>query len=166
MRQGLDFIRGQNVKLAATSTTRESLIRQIRLAVDSHTTPEGKLQIHCSITIFSEELTVFLGFGNRQLMSDLGDWYDCSPQWKYMTKNKGIDLIVNIWVNLIGATTPELIQSTMPRDAIGGGLTGRMIFVHAERKGKTVIYPMKSPEGLELEKVLSIDLEAISMLLG
>lgn len=166
MRQGLPFITERGMKLAANSTTRESLIKQLRMSIDPHTDSEGRLQMHCSMTIFSEELTVFLGFNNKQLISDLTEWYDCAKRWKYETKHQGIDNIVNVWVNMIGATTPELVQATMPREAVGGGLTSRMIFVYAHRKGKVVVYPIRTPEELELGKLLSIDLESISMLSG
>lgn len=166
MRQGLYFLNQKGVVLAAEATTREALIKQLRRANDSDISPEGGLQLHCSLTIFSQELVVFLGYDNKQLMYDLTDWYDCGDKWTYETKGAGTDNIVNVWVNLIGAITPSLIQSSMPLQAIGGGLTSRMVFVYAEKRGKIISFPMPTPEEIKLRDVLSIDLESISMLRG
>jgi hypothetical protein len=96
-------------------------------------------------------------------MSDLCDWYDCGPVWKYETKHQGVDDISGVWVNLFGATTPSLLQTTLPRDAIGGGLTARMILIFERTKGRTIIWPMFPKE---LGEKLQHDLEHISMMHG
>lgn len=122
--------------------------------------------MHSSLTIFSKELTVFLGYNNQQLMADLTDWYDCAGRWEYRTKNMGTDDISGVWVNLIGATTPDLLQTTLPRDAIGGGLTSRIIFVFENKKDHTEPFPIMSQGEIELGQQLRTDLERISMLQG
>jgi hypothetical protein len=111
----------------------------------------------------SMELTVFLGYQNRQLMSDLTDWYDCRDQWTYRTKGSGVDEILGVWVNLLGGTTPDLIQVTMPLEAIGGGMTSRMIFVFEPGREKSVVMPFADPE---LRRSLLSDLEVIKTLKG
>jgi hypothetical protein len=78
----------------------------------------------------------------------------------------GTDEIIGVWVNLIGATTPELLQTTLPADAIGGGLTSRMIFVFEQNKGKIVPNPFQSQEEKDLGQDLIIDLERICMMSG
>ena len=122
--------------------------------------------LHASLTIYSQELTVFLGYNNQALMADLADWYDCRDTWTYRTKNMGTDEIIGVWVNLIGATTPELLQTTLPRDAIGGGLTSRIIFVFEHRKGKIVPEDFQTEEERKLQKALLADLERICMMSG
>lgn len=153
-----------NIKLAAEATTRESLVRELKKANHSTFDPATSNQMfHSSLTIHSQELTVFLGYDNKQLMSDLTDWYDCRNRWTYRTKTQGEDDIVGVWVNLFGATTPELVQSTMPMDAIGGGLTSRMIFVFEREKYKTSVFP-SFPR--ELGELLLADLEKIHLMAG
>lgn len=155
------------VKMAAESITREALIRELRQTTSTDIDPNtGNIELHSSLTIYSQELTVFLGYSNMALMSDLTDWYDCRTRWTYRTKNMGTDEIIGVWVNLIGATTPELIQSTLPRDAIGGGLTSRIIFVYEDKKGKIVPAPFltKKEEGLKSD--LIADLERIAGIRG
>jgi len=166
MGPGFDLLSDLDVQMAAEAITREALIRELSKSGGSFVTDDGTPVNHCSLTIFSKELTVFLGYQNHQLMSDLTDWFDCHSHWTYRTKTQGDDKITGVWVNLIGATTPQLIQSAMSLEAIGGGLTSRMIFVYEHRRGKTVALPMLTKDDLVLREKLLRDLERISLLQG
>lgn len=160
------FLEELQIKCAAEAITREALIRELKNANDNVVTSDGKMFFHSSLTIWSQELTVFLGYQNFQLMSDLTDWYDCRNQWTYRTKNMGTDEIIGVFVNLFGATTPDLIRSTMPLNAIGGGLTSRMVFVYEQNKGKVVPYPALSERERSLKSRLQNDLARIHLLTG
>ena len=166
MSVGEGFLRELGIKLSSSSITREALIHQLKTSSDTHIDAAGKMFLHSSLTIFSKELTVFLGYNNQQLMADLTDWFDCADAWEYRTKNMGTDDITGVWVNLIGATTPDLLNSTLPKDAIGGGLTSRMIFVYEQDKDHTEVAPFLSTKEIELAQDLLIDLEQIAMLQG
>lgn len=159
------FIDRIGIPLAAEAVTREALIRTLKESESVLSTETGII-VHSSLTVFSPELTVFLGYNNTQLMSDLTDWFDCSEKWVYRTKTAGTDDISGVFINLLGATTPDLIRSTLPLDAIGGGLTSRMIFVFEEKKGKIVPFPFVSEETRKLETKLYYDIECINMLQG
>lgn len=165
---GYNFLTELNIRLSAEATTRESLIRYLKQSSDTHIDQEtGRQSLHSSLTIWSQELTVFLGYNNSQLMSDLTDWYDCKKRWHYSTKDRSLsDDLVNIWVNLYGATTPPLIQTALPQDAIGGGLTSRVIFVFEENKRCTVAVPELSDKQMALHPKLLHDLEMIHLLSG
>jgi hypothetical protein len=168
MGPGYFFLRKLGVRMAAEAITREALIRELKEANDTAINAvTGMMYNSSSLTIYSQELTVFLGYNNGQLMSDLTDWYDCRDRWKYRTKHMGTDDIEGVWVNLIGATTPDLIQSTLPRDAIGGGLTSRIIFIFEPKKGRVISEPYNETAGDgELEDQLMRDLEAINAMSG
>jgi len=166
MGPGMVFLNQLGIRLSAEATTREALIKALEESKDVIENTNGLMIMHSSLTIFSQELTVFLGYNNVQLMSDLTDWYDCRDKWTYRTKGQGTDEIVGVWVNLIGATTPELVQTTLPKDAIGGGLTSRMIFVYEENKAKVSPIPFLNSREIELEADLKLDLEEISMMMG
>lgn len=166
MSPGLEMLEDLNIHLAAESITREALIRELRTATTTVTGTDGTIEFHSSLTIYSPELVVFLGHNNPQLLSDLTDWYDCRRKWTYRTKTQGTDEIHGVWVNLIGATTPELLQSALPLDAIGGGLTSRMIFVYEENKGKIVPAPFMTEVQLAMRDKLLRDLDRISLIQG
>jgi hypothetical protein len=155
-----------NIKLAAEAITREQLIRELANSQDTVTLSDGRMLSHCSLTVCSSELTVFLGFKNLQLLSDLTDWYDCKRHWTYRTKNSGTDEVKGVWVNLLGATTPSLIRSSLPMDAVGGGLASRIVFVYAHRKQKTVVDPFMTKEEKSIRERLLNDLERIILLSG
>jgi len=167
MGPGAKFLRKLGVKVAAEATTREALIRALKESfrpdVSSKT---NKMIAHSSLTVFSPELTVFIGYNNLTLMADLADWYDAAERWTYRTKNQGTDEILGVYVNLLGATTPELLQTTLPRDAIGGGLTSRIVFVYEEKKGKLVPMPFLSDNQVRLGEDLEERLSDIHLMTG
>jgi len=126
----------------------------------------GEQQYHSSLTIFSTEFTVFLGYHNKELIAALCEWYDCQPRWSYETIARKKEEVIGVWVNILAGTTPDSLQSSLPIESIGGGLTSRIIFVYEERRGKLVIIPTKSEREIWLQQMLVNDLEIISMLSG
>jgi hypothetical protein len=127
---------------------------------------DGKIKFHCSLTAFSEELSVFLGQGDIKLLANMTDWYDSKDSWEYETIGRGLDSIHGMCFNMLGATAPEWIQSMLPHEAIGGGFTSRVVFVVEERKGKTVPDHTVTNEESALGEMLVQDLENINKLCG
>lgn len=172
MAYGKNFLVRAQVAMAAESITREALVREIFDAADTVQDKDDatKLSFHSSLTVVAPELVVFLGYNQQQLMMDLTDWFDCGHgpegRWTYRTKTQGSDEIIGVWVNLIGATTPDLLRSSLSMDAIGGGLTSRIIFVYAPDRGKLCPAPFASKAMLQLEEDLYYDLEEIHHLQG
>lgn len=137
-----DLLRSVDIKMASEAITREQLIIELSQATHNSENPKtGLPELFTSLTVFSKEFTVFLGFNNTQLIMDLTDWYDCDDRWKYSTKTSGKEDIKGVWLNIIGATTPSQLQSSLPVDAIGGGLSSRVFFVYESERGKKVRYP-------------------------
>jgi hypothetical protein len=156
-----------SIKLSAQATSLQALIRRMK---DTNLTDidlvTGEQQYHSSLTIFSTEFTVFLGYHNKELIAALCEWYDCQPRWSYETIARKKEEIIGVWVNLLAGTTPDAIQSSLPVESIGGGLTSRIIFVYEEKRGKLVIVPTKTEREIMLQQNLISDLEKISMLSG
>lgn len=156
-----------SIRLSAQATSLQALIRRMKETnltdIDLVT---GEQQYHSSLTIFSTEFTVFLGYHNKELIAALCEWYDCHSRWSYETIARKKEEIIGVWVNLFAGTTPDAIQSSLPIESIGGGLTSRIIFVYEERKGKLVVIPTKTEREILLQQALVNDLETISMLSG
>lgn len=165
---GKNILRQQKgVILAAESVTREALIRIMKGASSTFIDPYTNTpMLQCPVTVFSEELAVFLGQADLKFLSNLTDWYDSDEQWSYETKGGGKEQIDGVCVNILGATAPEWLQSILPQEAIGGGFTSRIIFIVEERKRKTVVNPTLGVRELELRKKLISDLEQIMLLNG
>lgn len=168
MRYSYDILKEiPSIRMAAQATSLQSLIRRMKETnLNSMEIDTGKMQFHSSMTIFSDEFTVFLGYHNRELMAALCDWFDCKDRWVYDTIKRDREEIVGVWVNILGGTTPDNIQSSFPMEAIGGGLTSRIIFVNEEKSDKLVIFPAATAAEIELQQYLIQDLEQIALLSG
>lgn len=155
------------IRLSAQATSLQALIRRMKETnltdIDMET---GQQYFHSSLSIFSNEFTVFLGYHNRELITSLCDWYDCHNRWTYDTIKRDKEEVIGVWVNVLAGTTPDNIQSSLPMEAIGGGLTSRIIFVFEEKKNKLVVFPSSTQREVELQQHLAHDLEQISLLSG
>ncbi len=168
MEPGRDFLNNINVNIAPDATSQVALLSELEDAIESGMTDRDGVPIpaHCSLTVYSMELTVFLSYNNPDLLTYLTNWYDCDPRWRYKTQSRGDQVIENVWVNLLGATTPELIASSLPRDTVGGGLASRIIFVYENKKGKTISLTKMKPVDEVLQNNLIHDLQEINLMHG
>ncbi len=155
------------IRLSAQATSLQALIRRMK---DTNLTDvnieTGEQTYHSSLTVFSTEFTVFLGYHNQELIAALCEWYDCHNRWTYETIARKKEEVVGVWVNLFAGTTPDAIQASLPIESIGGGLTSRIIFVVEEKRGKLVVIPTKTEREVELQQKLIYDLEAINSMSG
>ena len=168
---GYELLKRQGIFLAAESVTREALIEdlegQSELSVQPGENISAKdVSSHCSMTVYNDELAVFFRKGDEDFVRALTAWYDCLDRFEYKTKNSGQNKLVGVWVNMIGATTPEILNRVLPPEAYGGGLNSRIIYVYADRKGKVVPYPFRVQLNQDLFEDLHVDLEKIKMLRG
>ena len=155
------------IRLSAQATSLQALIRRMKdINLSDVEIETGLTQHHASITIFSNEFTVFLGYHNRELIASLCDWYDCHNKWSYETIKRDREEIVGVWVNILAGTTPDNIQSSLPIEAIGGGLTSRIIFVVESKPAKLVVFPSVSEREIELQQYLVRDLEQMTLMSG
>jgi len=158
MTPALKIVREVGIRIASNTTTREALIRELAESAMNPATLDAAPQQHASLSVFSTEFTVFLGYKNLQLISDLCTWYDCEDIFIYRTKNSGTDVISGVFLNIIGATTPDLLQMSMPLEAIGAGLPSRIVFIFEAGPGEKKVFPY---EDAELRETLTRDLNLI-----
>ena len=168
MNIGKDLLQEINgILMASESTTREALIRDMKDGITTFTDPtDGMLKFHSSVTVFSEELSVFLGQQNIKFLADLTDWFDASDQWTYRTKGSGTDKLVGVCVNILGATAPDWLRSILPQEAFGGGFTSRVIFVVEDGKKQVIADPRIPEEVQRMRPALVHDLEVINSMAG
>jgi hypothetical protein len=101
------------------------------------------------------------------MITYLTDLFDAQKiPWKYRTKHAGNNVIPSVFLNLLAATTPESIASSLPSSAIGTGLTSRIMFAWADKKYKKVCYPEETEEEIILKEKLLKDLYLISRMVG
>lgn len=150
-----------------SSSGRQAMILAMKRASKNFEDPiDGQIKFHCSVTAFSEELSVFLGQGDIAYLSNLTDWYDSKDDWEYETVGRGKDSLQGLCLNLCGGTAPDWIQSMIPQEALGGGFTSRVIFIVEEKKRKIVPEYLVDDATRELGGKLLRDLERIANLSG
>ena len=83
-----------------------------------------------SCFIYSPELGTFLGSDSYAtgLMLLITTLYGCPGDWESRTKTQGIDILKDVFINIIGCTVPQWL-SKMPADMVEGGFSSRTIFV-------------------------------------
>ena len=157
------------IQLSADAITKEALLQDLELCATDEQMPNGDLFRHSSLSVISREFESFLGQKqeNTKMLVLLTDLFDCQElPWKYRTKHSGTNVIPSVYLNILGATTPESLASTLPTTAIGGGLTSRIIFIWGSEKNKKIPIPHLSPELYEMREALINDLTVISRISG
>lgn len=162
----LKQVPGVTVAPESSSGKQSTILVMKRAGVDFVDPTDNKTKRHCSVTAFSEELSVFLGQGDIAYLSSLTDWYDSKDDWEYETVGRGKDSIKGVCLNLVGGTAPDWIQSMIPHEAVGGGFTSRVIFIVEEAKRKIVPEHTMTVREKELQEMLVRDLERVSKLAG
>ena len=93
--------------------------------------------------VFVSELATFIGKEkfNAGLVEQLTNFYDCPDHDQDNTLSRGQLNFRNIYLTILGATTPQGIEESMPSVAIGGGFLSRTVFVVKEEPEKFYPFP-------------------------
>lgn len=123
-----------------------------------------------AITCEVSELGTFLDMRDGELIALLIDMWDGKevPFERWLSTQSDTK-IENPLINIIGATTPSWLEENFGETAIGGGLTSRIVFVHAEEKRRFIPYIsdlVEDEQNKKLESDLVHDLREIAKLKG
>ena len=115
---------------------------------------ESKVDEQCYGLIFSDELSVFLSADamKRGIIPVLTSFYDSHSKWEYHTKGRGKQLIKNSSLGMLAATTRDDFINSMPKSAIGGGFTSRLVLVYEERPSHLKLFNPVNIAGEEVEE--------------
>jgi hypothetical protein len=157
-----------DLKVSADSSTKEAMTDDIEGAALDELMQDGTNLRHSSLNIISKEFESFLGQKkeNNRMLTALTDLFDCPNDWSARTRHSGSSKIIRPWVNLLAATTPDSLASSLPASAVGGGLTSRILFVWADKKKKSAAIPELTEKELQIKKKLETDLYQISRMAG
>lgn len=153
------------VKMSASCTTLQAMIEDLLDSTDTRIV-DGNPVISSSLTVVSPEFAVFLGRNNGELCDKITDMFDCPSPWSYKTKARGLEEMEAVFLNLIGATTPGLLQATMSGEAITGGLMSRVVMVYSDKKSRIVPIPSAMSRDEALKNKLYQDLTRIADMEG
>jgi len=112
------------VPTLAQKTTPEALVEHLK-EITEEDADRGAL-------IWSPEFSNLIGRSkyDQALIQDLTDYYDCLDRKVYRTRTHGEEVLTNLCVNLLAASTPEWLKSSMPEDSIGGGFLSRLLIIN------------------------------------
>jgi hypothetical protein len=169
--QGYFFLEELGLHIASDSTSKQALTRKIKSAKTKTLVPEnGEEVTHSSITIYAPEFTVLIGYQDVAFLTILVDWYDCGKGkdgvWENDTISRGVEKITGIWVNILAATTPQLLRESLPTIGIGGGFNSRVLYITELSKGKRKHLEDFNEREILLTSQLLEDLKQINELCG
>jgi len=167
---GIEFMSNiPEIITSADAITKEAMLQDLENCCCDELMVDGTVFKHSSLNITSKEFESFLGQKkeNTKMLVLLTDLFDCQElPWKYRTKNSGTNIVPSVFLNLLAATTPESLASSLPPTAVGGGLTSRILFVWADNKKKKIPRPVMTEEEKQMKQDLIDDLFVISRMSG
>lgn len=132
-----------DVEIAPDQITRESLTEfMAKQETQRKFEDGGKAITYTPITVFADELVIFLGPEPQHMITLLTGLYNSAPTFRVSTKNKGKDHIIGPYVALLGCITPQYINNYMADKLITGGFSRRLIPVASHRRGRPIAFPV------------------------
>ena len=166
MKIAKSFVQQLGIPLGADSLgSTQALYKELMDSEDSYV-DQGITRKHKSISVWSEEFQVFLSDKDQMLIPSITDLFDSPDVWKYKTLSRKTEDISNVWLTIIGAITPDLLQAKLTREAVGGGLISRIIFVVGQGPKQRKALQFLTQEEEEINTNLKNDLQEIANLAG
>lgn len=106
------------------------------------------------IFVAADEFNNFIGLGNTDFASFLGDMWDYEGIFKYKLKNSKPIYFKDATVNILGGNTIENLMECFPPNILSQGFFSRMIFVHCEKLNIRIHDPRK-PSDEETAELLN-----------
>ncbi len=106
------------------------------------------LKESCVGFAIADELNTFL---NKRVYKEnigplLTSLYDCKSHFSYHTKGRGVESLDNSCLGLLAGNTVMGLKESLPKEAIGDGLTARMIFVYTATVAKPMAITPRTKE--------------------
>lgn len=112
------------------------------LGFDSETIGED-----CEMYVACDEFNDFIGLGNLEFISLLGNMWDYNGVFKNRIKTGKSVSILNPTVSILGGNTATSFSNAFPPDSLGQGFFSRLLLIHGEETGKKITFPeLPSPE--------------------
>jgi hypothetical protein len=152
--------------LIAQKLSPEALIQAIRRVETKDMTK--LLAEECTGFVVADELATFLNKKTYEagLASLLISMYDCKTNFQYRTISRGVEDVNNACLGMLAGSTVDWIRSGVPEEAVGGGLTSRILFIYVDTPAPPVAFPEYTEAHARLKDRLVRQLDAISKIRG
>lgn len=101
-----------------------------------------------NVLVAASELSVFLtkqSYG-EPIIHLLTDLFDCPKEWDAKTKNKNSNLLRNVFVSILAATTPDGVAKGIPESALQEGFASRIMFIYCPSTDRSNAFPELSKD--------------------
>lgn len=99
------------------------------------------------------------------MISLLTKLFDCSD-FPYETRGRGIELIKNPCLSILGGSTLHWIKASVPPESVGGGFTSRILFVFKDSNEKIEAWPIVSEENKRRHDDIVHDINEVAKMRG
>ncbi len=103
--------------------------------------------------VAADEINNFIGVGNLEFMSILGDFWDRDKPFKYKLKNSESVVIPYPTINILGGNTFAGFNKLFPPEAIEQGFFSRLLFIYAEPTGVKHTIPPDPDAGIKAKLI-------------
>jgi hypothetical protein len=91
--------------------------------------------------IACDEFNDFIGLGNMEFISLLGNLWDYNGVFKNRIKTGKSVAINNPTVSILGGNTSTSFANAFPPDTLGQGFFSRLLLIHGESTGRLITFP-------------------------
>lgn len=104
--------------------------------------------------IMADEFNEFMGNGNIDFISMLGNLWDYNGVYKSRVKNSSSVSVPNPTISILGGNTPTNFTLAFPPETLGQGFFSRLLLIHGAPSGRKITWPRtpSSSETIELAK--------------
>lgn len=151
--------------IAASKTTKEKFLMDLAGEVGEGETKSakdfleenlfGEVDNSNEMFIMADEFNNFIGNGNIEFVSILGELWDYSGTYTNRIKNGKSISITNPTISILGGNTPTNIALAFPPETIGQGFFSRLLFIYGESSGKRIAFP-KAPDPEDTKTIVEL----------
>lgn len=115
--------------------------------------------------VAADEFNNFIGIGNIDFISILGELWDYEGVFDYKLKNSKSVYIPNPYITILGGNTPTGFAQAFPTESIGQGFFSRLLLIYGEPTGVKYTFP-PIPDAATQELLISMLHEIKEVMIG
>jgi hypothetical protein len=100
----------------------------------------------CEIFVNADEFNDFVGNGNIEFLSLLGNLWDISGDYRHSKLTSKSVFVKDPCVSILAGNTATGFSLAFPKESIGQGIFSRLLLIHGESTGKRIAFPTPPSE--------------------
>ena len=101
---------------------------------------------YSELFVTADEFNNFIGVGNLEFMSILGELWDFVGEYKNPLATKKSVYINNPTISILAGNTPTALHLCFPTEALGQGFFSRILFIYSDPRNVRIPFPEKPEE--------------------